>query len=143
MRNHVFRWDREPIELVFHRGFCARHQGDTSTEIYYNLDTFVHRVGKPLERIRDTTHAYVSTTLSVTWCPMVSGVNKLVYRYEVYAPGGILIRGTLGESYVYAGQHEVTFLSGIAPQYIRSAWAFFLSRDGYISHLKLFVLYHL
>ncbi|GKA07260.1 nucleosome assembly protein 1;2 [Tanacetum coccineum] len=106
MRNHVFRWDRDPIELVFHRGFCARHQGDTSTEIYYNLDTFVHRVGKPLERIRDATRAYVSTTLSVTWCLMVSGVNELVYRYEVYAPGGILIRGTLGESYVYAGQHE-------------------------------------
>ncbi|GJS43625.1 putative ribonuclease H-like domain-containing protein [Tanacetum coccineum] len=130
MRNHVFRWDRDPIELVFHRGFCARHQGDTPTEIYYNLDTFVHRVGKPLERIRDTTHAFVSTTLSGTWCPMVSGVNVPVYRYEVYAPGGILIRGTLGESYVYAGQHEVTFLSGIAPQYIRSARAFFLSRDG-------------
>ncbi|GKE08955.1 hypothetical protein Tco_1412506, partial [Tanacetum coccineum] len=130
MRNHVYRWDRDHIELVFKRGFEARHQGDTPIEIYYNLESFVHGAGKPLERIRDTTRAFVSTTLSGSWSPMVSGLEELVYHYEIYAPRGILVPKTLGESYLYPGQAEVAFLSGIALQYIRSTQPYLLSRDG-------------
>ncbi|GKE85439.1 hypothetical protein Tco_1559181, partial [Tanacetum coccineum] len=76
MHNHVFRWDKDPIESVFECGFNARHQGDTLMEIYYNLHSFVHSAVKLLERIRDTNYAFVSTTLGASWSPMVSGLNE-------------------------------------------------------------------
>ncbi|GJT27467.1 hypothetical protein Tco_0907742 [Tanacetum coccineum] len=104
MRNHVYRWDREPFELVFERSFEARCQANTPIETYYNLESFVHGAGTPLETIRDTTHGFISTTLSGSWSPMVSiGVVELIYRYEIYAPGGILVSKRLGDRYLYPG----------------------------------------
>ncbi|GKC05256.1 hypothetical protein Tco_0996866, partial [Tanacetum coccineum] len=103
---------------------------------------FVYGAGRPLETIRDTTHGFISTTLSGSWSPMVSiWVVELIYRYEIYATRGILVPKTLGDRYLYPGQAEVAFPSGIAPRYIRSGHAYLLSRDGYVSHLKLLVLY--
>nr|GEZ75447.1 hypothetical protein [Tanacetum cinerariifolium] len=67
MRTYVYRWDRDPFELVFKYGFDAR------------------------------------------W------VVKLIYHYEIYAPGGVFVPKTLGGRYLYPGQAEVAFLSGIAP----------------------------
>nr|GEV67308.1 hypothetical protein [Tanacetum cinerariifolium] len=64
MRTRVYRWDRDHFDLVFERGFEARCQANTPIEIYYNLESFVHGVEKPLETIRDTTHGFISTTLS-------------------------------------------------------------------------------
>ncbi|GJU42639.1 nucleosome assembly protein 1;4-like protein isoform X2 [Tanacetum coccineum] len=90
-----------PLKLgLFERGFEARCQANTSIEIYYNLESFVH------------------------------GVVEHIYRYEIYAPGGILVPKTLGDCYPYRGQAEVAFPGGIAPRYIRSAQPFLLSRDG-------------
>ncbi|KAG8063029.1 hypothetical protein GUJ93_ZPchr0003g17496 [Zizania palustris] len=47
-----------------------------------------------------------------------------VYRYEIYAPGGIWVRETLGDLYRYPAQDEVAFVAGIARQYVRSAQLF-------------------
>ncbi|GKC37252.1 hypothetical protein Tco_1049636 [Tanacetum coccineum] len=122
--------DRDPFELVFERGFEARCQANTPIETYYNLESFVHGAGKPLETIRDTTHGFISTTLSGSCSPMVSiGVVELIYCYDIYAPKGILVPKTLGDRYLYRGQAEVAFPSGIAPQYIRSAQPYLLSCD--------------
>ncbi|GKB17657.1 non-specific lipid-transfer protein 1-like protein [Tanacetum coccineum] len=45
---------------------------------------------RPLDTTRDTTHCFISTTLRSSWYPRVSGgVVDHVYRYEIYAPGGI------------------------------------------------------
>ncbi|GKD25297.1 G-type lectin S-receptor-like serine/threonine-protein kinase, partial [Tanacetum coccineum] len=52
MRNHVYRWDRYPFELVFEHGFKAQCQANTPIETYYNLESFVHGARRPLETIR-------------------------------------------------------------------------------------------
>nr|GEV03232.1 coatomer subunit beta'-3-like [Tanacetum cinerariifolium] len=112
MHTRVYRWDRDHLELVFKRGFEARCQANTPIETYYNLESFVH------------------------------GVVELIYRYDIYAPGGILVPKTLGEHYLYPGQAKVTFPSGIAPRYIRSAQPFFLSRDGSVHPSFLSLVLH-
>ncbi|GJW46560.1 probable serine/threonine-protein kinase PBL1 isoform X2 [Tanacetum coccineum] len=49
---------------------------------------------------------------------MVSiGVVELIYRYEIYVPRGTLVPKTLGDRYLYPGQAEVAFPSGIAPRF--------------------------
>nr|XP_010918334.1 uncharacterized protein LOC105042730 [Elaeis guineensis]XP_029119721.1 uncharacterized protein LOC105042730 [Elaeis guineensis] len=125
---HVFRWDLTPYQQVFQHGFQARRQQGTPDEIYYNLDHYVHHGGRPLDSRRDATHAFVSTTLSSAWHPSL--VAPEVYRYEIYAPGGIWVAETLGDRYQYPAQDEVCFVAGIAPQYIRSAQRFRLTADG-------------
>ncbi|GKE64124.1 hypothetical protein Tco_1518285, partial [Tanacetum coccineum] len=62
--SHVYRWDREPYELVFELGFEARRQANTPYESYFNLESFVNGARRPLDIIRDTTHDFISTTLT-------------------------------------------------------------------------------
>ncbi|KAE9448166.1 hypothetical protein C3L33_19939, partial [Rhododendron williamsianum] len=125
IRHHVFRWDDTPYQEAFENGFRSRRQDDTPNEVYASLDDFVHQGGRPLDSRRAATHVFVSTTLSSSWHPPVDpGTERIVYRYEIYAPGGIWVAATLGDRYQYRGQDEVCFVEGIAPQYIRTAQAF-------------------
>uniref|UniRef100_A0A0D9W2E0 Pierisin-like domain-containing protein n=1 Tax=Leersia perrieri TaxID=77586 RepID=A0A0D9W2E0_9ORYZ len=131
---HVFRWDRAPYEFVFQNGLEARRKDIGSPaspdEIYFNLEHYATSGGRPLDTRRDATHAYVSTTISSSWYPNVNpGSVDLLYRYEIYAPGGIWMSQTLGNRYSYSAQDEVVFPAGIAPQYIRSAQIFELTND--------------
>ncbi|KAH7689142.1 ADP-ribosylation-containing protein [Dioscorea alata] len=129
--HHVFRWDLTPYQDVFRNGFQARRQQNTHDNIYYNLNHYVHHGGRPLDTRREATHAFVSTTLNSNWHPTVNrGVEIDVFRYEIYAPGGIIVSQTLGENYEYPAQDEVCFVAGIAPQYIRSAQQFRLVVNG-------------
>ncbi|KAK9941184.1 hypothetical protein M0R45_017803 [Rubus argutus] len=128
--HHVFRWDLTPYDEVFQNGFQARRQQDTADEVYYNLDHYVHHGGRPLDSRRPATHAFVSTTLNSGWHPTVPETQNEVYRYEIYAPGGIWVAESLGDRYQYPTQDEVCFVAGIAPQYIRSAQRFRLVLDG-------------
>ncbi|PWA37845.1 hypothetical protein CTI12_AA586750 [Artemisia annua] len=130
--NHVYRWDRKPYQLVFVLGFEARHQANTQVETYFNLESYVNSGGRPLDPIRDTTYGFISTTHTASWyVPIVSReVVEHPYRYEIYASGGIDVHETLGERYFYPAQAEIVFPAGIAPQYIRSAQPFMLTRDG-------------
>nr|GEV28631.1 retrovirus-related Pol polyprotein from transposon TNT 1-94 [Tanacetum cinerariifolium] len=96
-------------------GFEAQCQANTPIETHYNLESFVHGASKPIETIRDTTHGFISATLSGSWSLMVSiGVVELIYRYEIYALGEILVPKTIGDNYLYRGQAEVAFPSGVA-----------------------------
>nr|GEV20664.1 putative hemopexin-like domain-containing protein [Tanacetum cinerariifolium] len=143
IRRHVFRWDIASYDFVFQHGFEARRQANTRDETYYNLEHYINSGGRPLDTRRDTTHCFISTTISSSWYPKVSSKAVAnVFRYEIYAPGGIWVAETLGERYRYPAQDEIAFPVGIAPQYIRSAQLFELESDGYVSHLKLLVLYH-
>ncbi|WVZ72294.1 hypothetical protein U9M48_020779 [Paspalum notatum var. saurae] len=129
---HVFRWDKAPYDFIFQNGFEARRQEDTPDETYFNLERYVTSGvgGRPLDTRRDTTHAFISTSLSSSWYPSVNyGSAELLYRYEIYAPGGIWVSQTLGNSYPNGAQDEVAFPAGIAPQYIRSAQLFELTND--------------
>jgi hypothetical protein len=87
-----------PYSQVFENGFAARHQGDTPNGTYFSLDHHVHDAGTPLDPNRPVTHAFISTTLSGGWRPTTSattlprGGQIQVYRYEIYAPGGIWVR---------------------------------------------------
>ncbi|KAM5582659.1 hypothetical protein ABKV19_002870 [Rosa sericea] len=127
---HVFRWDLTPYQEVFQNGFEARRQENTTNQVYYNLEHYVHHGGRPLDSRRPATHAFVSTTLNSGWHPTVTETVEEVYRYEIYAPGGIWVAETLGDRYQYPAQDEVCFVAGIAPQYIRSAQRFRLVRNG-------------
>lgn len=130
-RRHVFRWDLTPYNIVFQNGFEARRQMNTTDSTYYNLERYVNYGGRPLDTQRPTTHAFISTTLSSQWHPTVgSGQTLHIYRYEIYAPGGIWVTETLDSRYRYPSQDEVAFPAGIAPQYIRSAQLFVLTGDG-------------
>lgn len=125
---HVFRWDAAPYEHVFVNGFEARREDGVPEDRYFNLELYVNYGGRPLDSQRTTTHAFISTTMYSGWHPSVpEGEEREVYRYEIYAPGGILISETLGDRYRYPAQDEVCFIAGIAPQYIRSAQSFRLS----------------
>ncbi|GJX88294.1 hypothetical protein Tco_0340308 [Tanacetum coccineum] len=143
IQRRVFRWDTTPYEFVFQQGFEARRPANTPFETYFNLEQYVNSGGRPLDTRRDTTHAFLSTTISSSWYPTVpNGAVDNVYRYEIFAPGGIAVAETLGERYLHPRQDEIAFPIGIAPQYIRSAQLFVLEGDGYVSHLKVLVLYH-
>lgn len=129
---HVFRWDLTPHQEVFRNGFQARRpQQGTPDEVYYNLEDYVHHDGdRPLDYRLPATHSFISTTLNTDWHPSLDDVTETeieVYRYEIYAPGGIWIAQTLGDTYEYPAQDEVCFVVGIAPQYIRSAQRFRLT----------------
>lgn len=122
--HHVFRWDTTLYPEVFQHGFQARAQQSTPDEDYYNLQGYV-RSGRPLDPTRSP-YAFVSTTLDSGWYPQPPpGTNETrVYRYEIYAPGGISVAQTLRDRNEFVAQDEVCFVAGIAPQYIRSAQLF-------------------
>ncbi|XP_074318915.1 uncharacterized protein LOC141655753 [Silene latifolia] len=129
--HHVFRWDKADYEHVFREGFETRRQQNTPDDIFYNLDHYVHHGGRPLgDTRRPANYAFVSTTLDSGWHPSIkheTGAQRTVvdvWRYEIYAPGGIWVADTLRERYKYPGQDEVCFVAGIARQYIRSAQRF-------------------
>lgn len=125
---HVFRWDLTPYQQAIEDGFSARRQDHTPDNVYYNLEHYVHHGGRPVDSRRLTNHAFISTTINSGWHPTVDpGTELLIYRYEIYAPGGILVSETLGENYRYPSQDEVCFVAGIAPQYIRSVQHFRLT----------------
>ncbi|KAF5952132.1 hypothetical protein HYC85_010076 [Camellia sinensis] len=128
IRRHVFRWDNTPYEEAFQNGFEARAQQDTPDNVFFNLDHYVHEAGRPLDSRRPATHGIVSTTLNPDWHPTLDpGAQRQVYRYEIYAPGGIWVNETLCDRYRHQAQDEVAFVAGIAPQYIRSAQLFTLT----------------
>ncbi|KAM3393626.1 hypothetical protein ACQJBY_014388 [Aegilops geniculata] len=132
--NHVFRWNATDYREVFENGFQARPQGGTPTGTYFSLEHHVNQGGTPLDQIRPVTDVFISTTLNSQWRPIPSitrlppGGQMEVYRYEIYAPGGIWVRVTLGDRYRYRSQDEVAFPRGIARQYVRSAQLFIVAR---------------
>lgn len=130
---HVFRWDRRPYEEVFQYGFHVYRQQDTPDNVYYNLDHYIHQggSGRPLDSRRPATHAFLSTTVDSSWHLTLGPESSVdVYRYEIYAPGGIWVAQTLGDRYGSPSQDEVCFVAGIAPQYIRSCQRFILTSTG-------------
>jgi len=72
------------------------------------------------------THVFVSTTICESWEPkpysevLIQRSSIQLYRYEIYVPGGILVQKAFGNRYKYPLQTEVSFVGGIAPEYIRS-----------------------
>ncbi|KNA02972.1 hypothetical protein SOVF_213550 [Spinacia oleracea] len=136
IRSHVFRWDRAHYHDVFRNGFQARRQQNTPDNIFYSLDHYIHHGGRPLvNSMRPANYAFVSTTLYSGWFPSVqlgSNEDEIVteaWRYEIYAPGGIWVSETLGQSYQFPSQNEICFAGGIAPEYIRSAQLFRLTTN--------------
>ncbi|TVU49893.1 hypothetical protein EJB05_01233, partial [Eragrostis curvula] len=95
-----------------------------------------NNAGTPLEPGTRVPDAFISTTLSTRWRPNPStrilppGRQMETYRYEIYAPGGIWVRMTLGNRYQHPDQDEVSFVRGIAPQYIRSAQRYIGTRPA-------------
>jgi hypothetical protein len=132
--SRVIRWDSRPYTEIFITGFQAWPQEDTPDNIYYDLNQFVQNSGAPLDSVRNSRHVFVSTTLSTTWrlrpstSTLPPGGEIRIYRYEIYAPGGIWVGCTLTNNQ-HENQQEICFVGGIAPQYIRSAQEFILTRQ--------------
>src|ERR1044072_1938782 len=121
---------------VFANGFRARVQGNTPNSTYYDLGGFVHNAGSPLDPNRPIARAFISTTLNNAWRPNPStdvlpvGGQIQLYRYEIFAPGGIWVAVSLRDRYQHPNQAEVTFVAGIAPQYIRSVQIYTATREA-------------
>ncbi|OWM76577.1 uncharacterized protein LOC116201708 [Punica granatum] len=131
----VFRFDLRDYSDVFRNGFRARPQGNTPDQVYYNLLDHVNNAGAPLDPGVVTPRAFVSTTLSPSLnTRLTNPIGTVVYRYEIFAPGGISVAETLGNRYGFPGQREIAFVGGIAPQYIRAVQLFTIttySSQGY------------
>ncbi|XBI76407.1 hypothetical protein VPH35_069650 [Triticum aestivum] len=141
--NPVYRFDLTSYESVFRDGFKGRFEMNTPNSIYCNLELYLnHGVMPTTITRRPDNYIFFSTTLSRSWFPNVRQAR--IYRYEIYAPGGIWLAQTFREretSPLY--EDEVAFLVGIAPQYIRSAQAFRLipGRNGGLGERLEDVLY--
>ncbi|OWM76580.1 hypothetical protein CDL15_Pgr005544 [Punica granatum] len=126
LRNHVFRWDSRDYRDIFINGFQAWPLGNPAPQDlqYYNLLAHVNEGGIPLAEPH-VRRAFVSTTLNPDMRFRLNvPVGTLIYRYEIYAPGGILVQETLGDRYNFVGQREIAFVGGIDRQYIRAAQIF-------------------
>ncbi|XP_056699575.1 uncharacterized protein [Spinacia oleracea] len=130
----VFRWDLAPYGDVFQHGFQAHHKNRVHDKTSYDLHSYVQGRGRPLDSRKTSDFAFISTTVSNSWYPPVAtgdGNSKTVevYRYEIYAPGGIWTSLTLGEKNdrKFKRLDEVVFVGGIASQYVRSAQLFRLT----------------
>lgn len=131
----VFRWDLAPYDEVFEQGFQACcYERLIQDESSFNLYSYVQGSGRPLDSRKASSFAFISTTVSNSWYPPIStddgNPNTVeVYRYEIYAPGGIWVSATLGDKNdrKFKRLDEVAFVDGIAPYYIRSAQLFRLT----------------
>lgn len=134
--HQVFRWNSTDYSIVFQNGFQARPQGDTPNGTYYSLEDHVNAAGAPLDPNRRVPHVFISTSLSTRWRPnppartIPQGGQLEVYRYQIYAPGGIWVSQTLGARYHFPSQDEVAFARGIARQYIHSAQLHIFTRGA-------------
>ncbi|KAM7486057.1 hypothetical protein LguiA_002066 [Lonicera macranthoides] len=86
--------DQDIVE-IFRTGFRPRDRGSTNVQDYYNLER--HVLQKP----------WVTT-------------DMIIYRYEIFVPGGIDALLTLREYNDYPNQQEIAFVGGIDRQYIQS-----------------------
>jgi len=132
----VYRWDTRPYSQIFREGFKSRSQGNTEESTYYNLHAFVHRACAPID-IPSTNHAFVSTSGNNGWEPwpsravLPSNGQLELYRYEIFAPGGISVPLTLkNDARRYKSQKEICFVGGISPMYIRSCLIYTVTRKG-------------
>ncbi|AET02242.2 albumin-2 protein [Medicago truncatula] len=136
----MYRWSRKPYQEIFTNGFQAPDQGNADNNIYHDLDGFVHSVGVPVDPNRAVPRAFISTTINNAWRPNPStdvlpiGSQIQLYRYEIFAPGGIWSAVTLKGRYQNPNLAEITFVAGIAPQYICSVQMYTATRprgDGF------------
>lgn len=117
----VYRWDGRPYQEIFQTGFRPRPPNDPrDLTRYYNLECFVNSAGSPVDETPAETSVFVSTTRSTDWRPSVRA-SCILYRYQIFAPGGIDAVLTLGGRNHYPNQQEISFAGGISPQYIRIA----------------------
>lgn len=117
----VYRWDGRPYQEIFQTGFRPRPPNDPQDLAhYYNLECFVNSAGSPVDVTPAETSVFVSTTRSTSWRPPVTA-SCILYRYEIFAPGGIDALQTLGDRNYYPRQQQISFAGGIGPQYIRTA----------------------
>lgn len=117
----VYRWDGRPYQEIFQTGFRPRPPNDPEyVADYYNLERFVNGAGSPGDETPAETSVFVSTTRLNSWKPRVTA-TCILYRYEIFAPGGIDAVLTLRDRNDYPTQQEISFAGGIGPQYIRTA----------------------
>lgn len=57
---------------------------------------------------------------------------KIVYRYEIFAPGGIIVVDSIDNSSLFPEQKEVAFVDGIVPRYIHKVDLFLVGKKTII-----------
>ncbi|MCW1250657.1 hypothetical protein ODZ83_10830 [Acaricomes phytoseiuli] len=96
---------------------------------YYNVDFYVFS-GLPGDQGRRPS-GWISTTMDPNWRPIIAEPREpeTWYRYEIFAPGGVDARRTLGNTRYrpYMAQQEILFLGGIDSRHIRNAQAYTIS----------------
>ncbi|XP_021762176.1 uncharacterized protein LOC110726939 [Chenopodium quinoa] len=133
----VFRYSVLPPSRVFVEGFNAREEGDTPIEQYCDYNLYMMRGPQPLSTRSSFSHAFVSTSGNVDWTPIPRPQQPLfnMYRYKIFAPGGIIAEATL-KNYKYKPVDEITFVGSIRPCYIHSAQLFELHRRSSTDYVE-------
>lgn len=113
----LVRWDSRSPEQIFREGFTPRNV-DPDDESAVDLASYV--LNNTPSIFVGTARYYSATNSQPTrWVPRNRGVYT--YEYEIFAPGGIDVNLSLGQSNPYWNQREIAFPGGINPMYIRSA----------------------
>ncbi|OWM76578.1 uncharacterized protein LOC116201706 [Punica granatum] len=121
-------------------GFHVRPQGNTPDEVYYNLFDYIYSAGAPVDPNEVTPRAFLSATLSPSLHNLMGDlpIGTMVCRYEIYAPGGILVRETLGDRLGFRNQRDqIAFVGGISPRYIRGYQLFTVRGESSPGHPRL------
>lgn len=116
----LYRWDMRSYEEIFRTGFTPLPPTSDEHDVsdYYNFEKFVNS-GEMID-LPENRSVFVSTTRSTSWRPLLSS-SGTIYRYQIYAPGGIDAVLTLGDQNQHPNQQVIAFVGGIRPQYIRIA----------------------
>ncbi|KAM7489043.1 hypothetical protein LguiB_026527 [Lonicera macranthoides] len=125
----VYRWDDRSYTEIFRTGFLPRDRGSTYLQDYYNLERHVNGGGAPGDTSPIDGSVFVSTTRLTNWRPRVT-TDMILYRYEIFAPGGIDAVLTLREHNNYPNQQEIAFVGGIDPHYIRTSRPYVVLAPG-------------
>ncbi|KAM7486063.1 hypothetical protein LguiA_002072 [Lonicera macranthoides] len=115
----MYRGDDHSYTEIFKKGFRPRDPSSTTLPYYYNLERHVNGGGAPGETSHVDGSVFFSTTRLTNWRPRVK-INMILYRYEIFAPGGIDTVLTLCEHNDYPNQQKIAFVGGINRQYIQS-----------------------
>ncbi len=123
--HRLLRWDRRPPNDIFLNGFIPRvtNQNLSPVEDTHLLNYL--RTNSPSIFVSTTRARYNNLGLEITpWTPH-SANNNIIYRYEIFAPGGIDINASFSRNHnPFPNEDEITFPGGIRPEFIRSTYEY-------------------
>ncbi|PGT99570.1 hypothetical protein COD21_31220 [Bacillus cereus] len=117
-QQRLLRWDRRPPNQILQNGFIPQVVNENLTS--KQTDLFSYVTTNNLSMFVSTTKTnYKDNKCQNPWRPRTAD-NGVIYQYEIFAPGGIDVNESFGQSSPWPNQREVAFPGGIRTEFIRS-----------------------